>query len=128
VLHGFADRAKMQGMRLPRFSLRMLFLLVALISIPVAWTTFQLNWLRKRHEFISQFHAHSLNDEELKDSRSHRTLWLIPDDSPPWTLRLLGETRCPTLLIPRTELRRLTELFPEFWLVPGSSLVPGDLD
>ena len=35
-----------------KFSLRTLFVLIALISIPLGWMACQLNWIRKRHDFL----------------------------------------------------------------------------
>jgi len=41
----------------PRVSLRTLFVLVAIASVPMGWVAYQLNWIRQRHEFIlSQVH------------------------------------------------------------------------
>ena len=44
----------MRGMKLPRFSLRTLFVLITLISIPLGWVAYQLNWIRQRHEFLAR--------------------------------------------------------------------------
>ena len=41
----------MLNMKLPRFSLRTLFVLITLISIPIGWVAYQLNWIRQRHKF-----------------------------------------------------------------------------
>ena len=37
-------------MKLPRYSLRMLFVLVAIGSIPMGWVACQLNWIRQTPE------------------------------------------------------------------------------
>ena len=37
-------------MRLRRFSLRTLFVLVTIIALPLGWVDYQLKWIRQRHE------------------------------------------------------------------------------
>lgn len=36
-----------------RFSLRTLFVMMVLTSIPLAWVSYSLNWIRERREFLS---------------------------------------------------------------------------
>ena len=37
-----------------RFSLRTLFLLMAIVNVPLSWVACQLNWIRRRHEFLKR--------------------------------------------------------------------------
>jgi len=38
----------------PRFTLRTLFVLVTLAAIVCAWVTYQVNWIRQRHNFLQR--------------------------------------------------------------------------
>jgi hypothetical protein len=55
-----------------RFSLRTLFVLFTLLSIPFCWIGYQLNWIRERQEFRL---AHPNNEEYMQDP-------LLGDDMP----------------------------------------------
>jgi hypothetical protein len=56
----------------PRFSLRILFVLIVIVSIPMAWTAYQLNWIRQRHAFLAQ---HALDAEDFDEIYSQ----MVPD-------------------------------------------------
>jgi hypothetical protein len=84
-------------MKLPRYSLRTLLIGIALLSLPMAWTTYQLNWIRQRHAFRRVYGINHYNEYEQA----------------PWTLRLFGEWGVKTIWVPRTEMERTRDLFPE---------------
>jgi hypothetical protein len=88
-------------MKLPRFSLRALFVLVALAAIPMGWVAYQLNWIRQRHGFLDS-HA----------STSHK---VFPNNNLPWSLRLFGESPLTVryIAVDRSEFAHAKKLFPE---------------
>src|SRR5262249_3062167 len=66
-------------MKRPRFSLRTLMIGIAVLSIPIGWSAYQLNWIRQRREFLTRPGVD----------------WYIPSISEwryiPWHLKLFGE-------------------------------------
>src|SRR5437016_1528183 len=89
----------MRGMKLPRFKLRTLFVLIALISIPLGWVAYQLNWRRQRDNFLNRTHA----------GRLHMGLIAAP-----WSLRLFGEIPADYLLnVSDADIEEARSLFPE---------------
>ena len=100
----------MGGMRFrPRFSLRTLLIGLALLSIPMAWVAYQLNWIRQRHEFLANPNVAGFN----------RGSWVVADT--PWQLKLFGEydaTAC--LSVPLELADEARRLFP------GVSIVQQD--
>jgi hypothetical protein len=97
--------ARMRGMKLPRFRLRTLFVLIALISLPMGWAGYQLNWIRQRHEFLSKF-------SDLQPTTTP-ALSRIQKTQCPWSLRLMGELPRYVIVVPANEFPRAQELFPE---------------
>src|SRR5262245_9910567 len=96
-------------MKLPRFTLRTMLVLIALISVPVAWITYHVNWVSNRHR-------------ALVWARQHDVEYHYPDGDPipvSWTLSLLGETGIPEMNVRmeknegREGLNDLIRLFPE---------------
>jgi hypothetical protein len=86
-------------MKLPRFKLRTLFVLIALISIPLGWAAYQLNWQRRREKFLTRTHAGKLH------------MGLI---AAPWSLRLFGEIPADYLLnVADVDVEEARSLFPE---------------
>jgi hypothetical protein len=93
-----------------QFRLRTLLIAVAVVSIPLTWVGYQLNWIRERHRAL--------------DNRKV-TVMIWPDDGmrasrmppPPWSLRLFGESHMAGDLIgydlSESEVARLRGLFPE---------------
>jgi hypothetical protein len=70
----------MRGMKWPRFRLRTLLIAIALLSIPMGWVGYQLNWIRQRHEFFEHYQCqHVMYDA------------LVPFTGAPWQLRIFGE-------------------------------------
>ncbi len=90
----------MRRMKLPRFSLRTLLILVALVAIPMSWVAYQLNWIRQRHEFLQ------------REGVVSKTINM---DRPfPWGLRLLGEQKQYLLDVPQDDgFQNVLKLFPE---------------
>jgi hypothetical protein len=87
-------------MKLPRFSLRTLFVLIALISIPLSWVAYQLNWIRQRHQF--------LRPDGPVVGWSRRSDRLLP-----WSLRLCGEHGMDMLQVRQADSNAAQKLFPE---------------
>src|SRR5436190_23636284 len=83
----------------PRFSLRTLFVLVALASAPMAWTAYHFHWIQQRRAFRD---AHP------------QELCSMPNQAP-WQLRIFGETgyEHQAIFIRQQYLREAKELFPE---------------
>jgi hypothetical protein len=88
-------------MKLPRYSLRTLFVLVALIGIPMGWVAYQLNWIRQRHEFIRTHDLPFYYKGPFTEVRA------------PWPLRLFGERGEMGMTVPESQMTRANELFPE---------------
>jgi hypothetical protein len=84
----------------PQFKLRTLFALIALISIPLGWVACQLNWIRERHKVLS------------RPQENESSSFTLPKPLP-WQLRLFGEPRVYRVAVPKSELARARELFPE---------------
>ena len=96
------------GSIMPRFSLRMLFVAVAVVAVAVislsmSWVAWQLNWIRQRHVFLAQ-HCSTEDDDSSRDR------W---DDRLPWQLEMFGETERWKLYVPAEYQKRTMELFPE---------------
>ena len=81
------------------FSLRTLFVAVTVCAVSSAWTTRQLDWIRRRHE-IPYYKA-----------------WIVRQTSAPTALWLFREPGAGTILTPykegSPELDSLKNLFPE---------------
>jgi hypothetical protein len=90
-------------MKLPRFTLRALFLLIALIAIALSWSVYELNWIRQRHEFIQRYSEYETGGMEPIDR------W--PD--PPLHLRSFGEKPKLPAACGERDLDRMYSLFPE---------------
>jgi hypothetical protein len=95
----------MRGMKLPRFRLRTLFVLIVLAAIPLGWVAYQMNWIMQRHGFL----AHHAKPPPPPP-------WPIRTDGErfPWALELFGER--PEQFVwagDSSDARRAQELFPE---------------
>jgi hypothetical protein len=86
----------------PRFSLRTLFVLIALIAIPLGWSIRQLDWIRRRHEF--------LNRDDLPIW--YEGFWGSELDCP-WYLRLFGEHARTPITVKKDHVEEAIRLFPE---------------
>lgn len=101
-----------------RFRLRTLLIAVAVLAMPMAWVSYQLNWIRQRREILS--------NPKVQET----VTWLrrFGDPGPaPWPLGLFGEKRANMFSIrtggpidPETR-RKIRRLFPE---IPESELPP----
>ena len=96
-------------MKLPRFSLRTLFVLVALVSIPLGWVAYHLRWISDRHR-LRQW------------SRNHHVEYHYPDgeaSQPFWALRLFREEGLPEMQIGLNSknddetIKEFKKVFPE---------------
>jgi hypothetical protein len=85
----------------PRFKLRTLFVLITLLSIPLGWSGYQLNWIRQRHTFLVSKVRGTYDPGGLKAKKF------------PWTLRLFGEHPQSVLVVPEEEMATARALFPE---------------
>jgi hypothetical protein len=100
----------MKAMKLPRFSLRTVFVAIALLSIPMGWMAYQLNWIRQRHAALD-------SEEENKFPVFVGGFSLTPTPAP-WQLRIFGEQGVGDILMVNAnkwpELKqKLANLFPE---------------
>ena len=94
------------------FSLRTLLVMIALLSLPLGWLSFQWHTVQLRAAYLPRF---------TSAKSSIRQVFTAPEDdaSVSWVRSLLGDQPIPTLLYdPRDdqggyELRRARELFPE---------------
>lgn len=95
-----------------QFSLRTLLIVVMVLSGPFAWTAYQLNWLRERHEILPDGNTSS-GPTRMKAVFHCGNGYAAA----PWPLRLFGEAGCYALSTTFTdsspEVIRLRRLFPE---------------
>ena len=91
-----------------QFTLKTLFVLVAIASVPMAWAAYQLNWIRQRHEFLSQ-----PNWSAMQPS-------VPPHPAPklPWSLEVFGESPQDVMAVHGTDAEKARSLFPEAIVVP----------
>jgi hypothetical protein len=80
-----------------QFSLRTLFVVVAVIALPLGWSACQLNWIRKRKEFL---------EEQLRvvrdigpDFRLTARPWGEAGGAPPGQLGIFGERGQSTIVV-----------------------------
>jgi hypothetical protein len=87
-------------MRLPRFSLRTLFIAVTLLSLPIGWVAYQLDWKQQRYNFLLKHRAGALN--------------MFTTSKPPWSLRLFGVGAADYVVnVPEEYVEEARRLFPE---------------
>ena len=87
--------------RWSRFSLRTMLVVVVVISIPLAWVGYSLNWIRQRHEVLN-----------------YRGVWQMGNREPaaPMCLWVLGENGVGCLTLPKNSPlseEEVKRLFPE---------------
>jgi hypothetical protein len=83
-----------------RFSLRTLFVTVALAAVPLGWVAYQLNWIRQRHAFLERAGVVQYPP--------------VAVDRPlPWSLRLFGESQQFLIGVQHEDLELVQQLFPE---------------
>ncbi len=88
-------------MKLPRFRLRTIFLLIALICIPLSWVTYQLNWVRQRHEFFR------------REGVSFSYPGVFVQSPAPGSLRVFGEPSQARVTTMTADMELARRLFPE---------------
>jgi hypothetical protein len=93
-----------------RFSLRTMFLLMTVVCSVVGWVTYQLNWIRQRHDLLREGMV-------IQNGLWWRS-FEVDLEPPPWNLRLFGESTPAAgfyLSYPKghPEDRRVRRLFPE---------------
>jgi hypothetical protein len=93
-------RPKLPRWLTPRFSLRTLFALVTIASVPMGWVAYHLNWIHQRHAFL-----------ELDGVRQYPRVRVTRPF--PWGLRLLAEEPRFLLGAGPEQLDRAKDLFPE---------------
>ena len=77
---------------MPRFSLRTLLVLLALVAIAMAWVTSQLKWVRDRNRARVWIEQHGgLHTEKNVGLGSIEEIYMPPYGRAPWNLRLCGE-------------------------------------
>ena len=84
----------------PRFSLRTLFVLVAIVSVPLGWMAYQLNWIRQRHEFL-----------DGREVQSFMDIMTLPAPLP-WSLRFFGEPAHGFVVVAPEYVQEAARLFP----------------
>lgn len=67
----------------------------------MAWSAYQLNWIRQRHEFYDRYNV------------PHKYSVDIDDKKFPWSLRLFGEQPQWSLDVPKERMDDARRLFPE---------------
>src|SRR5436190_20732207 len=92
----------MGGMKLPRFSLRTLLIGIALLSVPMGWVAYQINWIRQRHGFLQRPKVMSGVDP-----------FTLRPVQAPWQLRPFRESGVERLVVPRQLVQEARSLFPE---------------
>ena len=89
-------------MKRPQFSLRTIFIAIAMLSIPMGWVAYQLNWIRQRHVFLDKGFDHS--GDVAGPFRFYKC---------PWSLSLFGEQARNSLYVDKSRENEAKELFPE---------------
>jgi hypothetical protein len=95
-------------MKRPRYSLRTLFVLVAIASVPMGWAGCQLNWIRQQHGFLRR--AAVCEDSSILNDSA------CPIKAP-WELRLFDEPPVKVIVVPNAMTDEASRLFPESLVV-----------
>jgi hypothetical protein len=80
----------------------MLLIGIALLSIPMGWVAYQLNWIHQRNEFYARYKMNYTH--QLPRLRAVRA---------PWPLRLFGESGRDYIAVPKEFMPEAKRLFPE---------------
>ena len=117
-------------MRIPRFSLRTLFALIALISIPLSWLGFQVHKVHERKKWLSQIEAgggYAYMTDELRAQYPVLSADLRQEVS--WIGRLLGDRPVASIIFvvsdPKDMAKRRSELAPIKAAFPEASVTAG---
>ncbi len=109
--------------RWPQVSLRGLFVLLTVLSVPLGWLGVQLTWIRDRHQALQWIrHHHGSYGFYGTPPADFEPLW-ANDQGPltlaPWSIRILGEEGIGQIYLQHVDdsvqvkLLGLHELFPE---------------
>ena len=91
----------------PRFSLQSMFVLIAIISLPMCWVAYQSNWIRQRHEYLKKWeYLERLGSMPHSDSMPY-----------PWQLKLFGEQSHDFIMAIKSNKAEAKSLFPESYIV-----------
>ena len=94
------------GMQPFQFSLRMLFVAVAVVCIPLSWIGYHLNWIRQRHAFLAQYPTLPVSED--REARAKL----------PFGLDILDESPHMYIEAPREHQKEAARLFPEALVIP----------
>jgi hypothetical protein len=100
-------------MKLPRFSLRTLFMLITVIGLVLGWIVYQKNWQHQRHNFLVEHNCGILIMDRAKA---------------PWSLSVLGEPAADYLIDVPDDCKDLARaLYPEAIAInPNPADLPKD--
>ena len=109
----------MRGMKLPRFKLRTLFIIVAMFCLPAAWVGNQLMWIHDRHAALD---SQGENTFLAFIGPGHGGHFTVPEAPAPWQLRIFGEQGVGGIIIAIANeqpvlKQKLAKLFPEATIV-----------
>src|SRR5689334_11859911 len=103
-----------------RFRLRMLFLMMLVLAIPLGWIGVQLRWIRDLKEFIAETVARceAVRTSEGEIDRYQIRPYVNDSTDAPWSIRIFGEEGLLSLAVvvesPMPE--KWKRLFPEHGL------------
>jgi hypothetical protein len=87
----------------PRFSLRSFLVAIAIIGILLSWVVRQIDWIRRRHNFIAQ-HPNQYTNDILAGAKIYS----------PWPLWITGEPAYAMIcFLFEDEVNEAKQLFPE---------------
>jgi hypothetical protein len=122
----------MRGMKLPRFSLRTLFVLIALFACMLSWRQSTLDWIKQRNQYLGAAFGHFKDEFESDGYVSQGVLgvkWDHERAGLPWSLWVWGGTVrvkkstiihvSPITVDSTTD--RMKQLFPEAEIVFGQN-------
>ena len=91
-----------------KFRLRTIFVAIAVISLPLGWIAYQLNWIRQRQGFLSR--------GAVLDESGHLNDSACPVKAP-WELSLFGEPPVKMITVPNDMTDEARRMFPESFVV-----------
>jgi len=95
-----------------QFSLRTMFVLVFLMSMPLAWVGYQLKWIRQRQGFAKRFDGFRQARHSQDDTQPPAPCWL----------GYFGEEGATRIYCPSAYVREAKALFPESQIIDTDSL------
>jgi hypothetical protein len=107
-----------------QFSLRKMFVLVFIVSVPLAWVGYQLNWIRQRREFINNHFGCVGNPIVGYEAPLFGPIAWPMKQSAPAGLRLWGETGFWLIRCDPKDIELAKRLFPEAQVIESPSYEP----